>query len=87
MKRRTLSLTPEQSASLEQIRDRDTRPYMRERAAALLKIAAGHSAHSVALSGLLKPRDPDAVYRWLNDYIANDYQLLPRLPSRKRFSP
>lgn len=87
MKLRTLSLTPEQRASLEQIRDRDSRAYMRERAAALLKIAAGQSAHSVARSGLLKPRDPDAVYGWLNQYIAHDYQLLPRLPSRKRISP
>ena len=87
MKRRTLSLTPEQSTALEQIRDRDARAYMREKAAALLKIASGQSAHAVALSGLLKSRHPDTIYRWLNEYIANNYQLLPRLPSRKRFSP
>lgn len=87
MKQRTLVLTPEQSTELERIRDRDTRAYMREKAAALLKIAAGQSAHAVALSGLLKPRDPDTVYGWLNQYIASNYQLLPRLPSRKRLSP
>jgi hypothetical protein len=60
---------------------------MREKAAALLKIAAGQSPHAVARSGLLKPRDPDTVYGWLNHYVTNQHQLLPRLPSRKRFSP
>jgi hypothetical protein len=38
---------------------------VRERCGALLKIAAGHSPHAVATQGLLKPRDPDTVYGWL----------------------
>ena len=33
----TICLTEEQQEQLEQIRDTDKRPYMRERAAALLK--------------------------------------------------
>jgi hypothetical protein len=41
---------------------------MRERCAALLKIADGHSPHAVARSGLLKPRHPDTIYTWLNWY-------------------
>lgn len=40
-KRRTLQLSPEQRAELEATRDRDRRPYLREKAAALLKIADG----------------------------------------------
>lgn len=66
--RRKLSLTDEQRQALEQARDHDPRPYVRERAAALLKIAEGRSPHWVARHGLLKPRDPDAVYAWLDYY-------------------
>jgi hypothetical protein len=36
-------LTAEQQKQLEQIRDTDKHPYMRERAAAMLKIAEGTS--------------------------------------------
>jgi len=43
---------------------------VRERCAALLKIAAGQTAHWVAQAGLLKQRDPDTVYNWLNIYEA-----------------
>lgn len=85
-KRRTFSPTPEQHAELTRIRDHDPRPYLRERAAALLKIAGGMSPHAVALSGLLKPREPDTVYIWLNDFI-RDGRLKPRPPCRGPFSP
>ena len=64
--RRTLELTEAQRQDLSQHRDHDPRPYVRERCAALLKIAAGQSPHAVARHGLLKPRDPDTVYEWLN---------------------
>jgi hypothetical protein len=43
-------------------RDHDPKPYVRERSAAVLKIADGQSPHAVALCGLLKPRDLDTVY-------------------------
>jgi hypothetical protein len=33
-----------------------------------LKIAEGQSPHVVARHSLLKPRDPDTVYDWLNCY-------------------
>jgi hypothetical protein len=84
--RRMLTLTAEQEAELLSTRDHDKRPYMRERAAGLLKIAWGMSPHAVARTGLLKPRDPDTVYKWLNDYI-RDGRLLPRPPSRGPFFP
>jgi hypothetical protein len=70
MVRRALTLTEEQRQELLQLRDHDARPYVRERGAAILKIAAGHSPHRVATSGLLKPRDPDTVYAWLDRYQA-----------------
>jgi hypothetical protein len=66
--RRTLTLTPPAQQELQQHRDHDPRPDVRERCAALLKIAAGTSPHAVARHGLLKPRDPDTVYGWLTAY-------------------
>jgi len=66
--RRTLELTEAQRRDLIQHRDHDPRPYVRERSAALLKIADGQSPHAVARHGLLKPRDPDTLYEWLNLY-------------------
>lgn len=66
--RRTLTLTPDQHAELVAHRDRDPRPAVRERCAALLKIAAGRTAHWVARHGLLRARDPDTVYGWLTRY-------------------
>jgi hypothetical protein len=67
-RRRTLELTDSQRQDLQHYRDHDPRPYVRERCAALLKIAEGHSPHAVARHGLLKPRDPDTVYSWLSWY-------------------
>jgi DNA-binding PadR family transcriptional regulator len=86
MTRRTLVLTDEQRAELERIRDRDKRPYLRVRAAALLKIAAGASPHWVACHGLLKPVAPDTVYRWLNDWEREPH-LRVRPACRRPFSP
>jgi hypothetical protein len=68
MVRRVVSLTEEQRQELLELRDHDPRPYVRERGAAILKIADGQSPHSVATQGLLKPRDPDTVYAWLAHY-------------------
>ena len=70
--RRTLTLTDEQHRQLLYHRDHDPRPAVRERCAALLKVAAGQSPYAVARHGLLRPRDPDTVYAWLNDYQAHD---------------
>jgi hypothetical protein len=68
MARRTLSLSDAQRQELLRLRDHDPRPYVRERAAAMLKIADGVSPHRVATRGLLKPRDPDTLYAWLDRY-------------------
>ena len=65
----TICLTREQQDQLEQIRDTDKRAYMRERAAAMLKIAEGTSPRQVALNGLFRPRQPDTVYEWVNRYL------------------
>jgi hypothetical protein len=67
---RRLSLTEDQRQELVRVRDHDPRPYVRERGAAILKIAEGQSPHRVARSGLLRPRDPDTIYAWLDRYEA-----------------
>lgn len=86
MQRRTLTLNEEERTYLEHVRARDPRAYLRERAAGLLKIAAGTSAHEVALHGLLKARQPDTVYQWLDDFLATR-QLKVRPACRRAFSP
>ena len=59
--RRTLDLRDDQREELARHLDHDPRPWVRERCAALLKIAAGMAPYAVARHGLLKPRDPDTV--------------------------
>jgi Winged helix-turn helix len=68
--RRRLTLTTGQREELVAHRDHDSRPYVRERCAALVKIADGLSPHAVARGGWLRGRDPDTVYGWLNAYEA-----------------
>ena len=63
---------------------------MRERASGLLKIANGQTARQVALTGLLKPRYPKAVYRWVKRYMENGIKGLEISSGRGRkssFSP
>jgi hypothetical protein len=67
--RRTIGVDEKERRELLRERDHDPRPDVRERWAALLKIAAGETAHGVARHGLLKERDPDPVYGWLNAYV------------------
>ncbi len=66
--RHSLTLSPTQRHDLVRYRDHDPRPFVRERCAAMLKIADGLAPHAVARHGLLRPRDPDTLYRWLARY-------------------
>ena len=66
--RRTLRLKTREQRELDHYRDHDARPYVRERCSALLRIAAGETPHAVARHGVLKSRDPDTLYSWLQVY-------------------
>lgn len=66
--KRELELDDIQRQTLEEMRDHHPKPYMRERASALLKIADGASVNWVARQGLLKPRKYAQVLDWLNRY-------------------
>src|SRR5260370_11110549 len=87
----TVTLTPEQEQELRRSRDTGPKPYQRERAAALLKIAAGVSATAVARRGLLRPRRPETVWQWVERFTAHGVAgLLTIRPGRGRkpaFSP
>ena len=88
MPRRTLSLTPDQRRELERVRDRDRRPYLREMAAGLLKIADGMAPYAVARQGLHRRRKPETVYRWLRKYHHGGVSALVHRPRGHRgFSP
>src|SRR5215207_7810992 len=63
---RRLPLTPEERGALIALRDAGPNAYLRERAGALLQIADGQAAAAGARTGLLRPRQPDAAYRWLD---------------------
>jgi len=64
-----INLTREAREALETVRDTHSKAYMRERAAAIVKIADGMSGLQVSQEGLLKPRDPDTIYRWVHRYL------------------
>ncbi len=88
-----LKLETDERQLLETMRDTDPKPYLRERAAALLKIADEEhpqSAYAVALHGLLKRRQPDTVYAWVKRFQADGADGLRIKPGRGRkpaFSP
>ena len=78
-------LSAEQRRELVQARDHHYLPHVREKAAAILKIAQGQSGRDVAFHGLLRPRCTDiadvhqpqapwrctdTVYRWVHRYLA-----------------
>jgi len=88
MRRRALFLTAERRADLERTRDRDHRAYLRECAAALLKIADGQSAHHVARHSLNKCHKPATVYGWMNKYQQQGLAgLIHQARGHRGFSP
>ncbi len=85
-----IDLTPEQQRELEEVRDNHAKPYMQERATAILKIAAGQSGLQVAQFGLFRTRDPDSIYSWVHRYESEGLDGLEIRKGRGRkpaFSP
>lgn len=68
-KRIHVSLTAEQTKELEHTRHKHLKAYMRERAAAVLKVASGKSVSEVAEEGLLTRHEPETVYNWIKSYL------------------
>jgi hypothetical protein len=89
-RRRRISLTAEVRAKVEKLRDTAKQPYVRERAAAIIKVDDGLAPAAVARAGLLKPHDPDVVYGWLDRFEAEGVDGRFIRPGRGRkpaFSP
>lgn len=63
-----LYLKEEERRELEHILNHHEKPYMRERASALLKKADGMPAYKIAQSGLLKKRCRQAVSGWIKAF-------------------
>lgn len=85
-----VQLQPDQWAELEQLREQDPTPYVRERAAAILKVATGQSLRAVARTGLLRPRRRETIADWVRRYLAEGAAGLRIRPGRGRkpaFSP
>jgi transposase len=79
-----LVLDDYQQITLEQMRDHHPKAYLRERAAALLKVAAGQSIEQVAATGLLRRREWETVASWVKRYERDGLGGLYLCPGRGR---
>ena len=85
-----LHLTDAQRARLTDARDHHPKPYVREQAAAILRVADGRSLRQVAAAGILKPRRRETVKLWVDRFQASGIPglLVKRGRGRKSaFSP
>ena len=90
MRRRYVTLSDEQEQELRHCRDHHELPYMRLKAAAILKVAAGQTIKQVALTGLNQPVTQECVSAWISRYEQEGLQGLRVQPGRGRkasFSP
>jgi hypothetical protein len=90
MPRRILALSAGQRVELVELRDHAPKPYLRERAAAVLKVADGQAVEVVARQGLLRRWDRHALYIWLERFEAEGVAGLKIRRGRGRkpaFSP
>ncbi|HEX6551908.1 MAG TPA: helix-turn-helix domain-containing protein [Ktedonobacteraceae bacterium] len=79
-KARQVVLTPAQERELIWARDHHQKAYLRTKAAAILKVAAGQAMRQVAAYGLLKPVKQEVVSQWIDRY---ESEGLPGLVVRK----
>ncbi len=89
-RRRRIVISDEQRAQLLQLRDKAAKPYLRERAAAILKIAGGTPLTIVARQGLLRKRDYNTLCDWVERFESEGIAGLAIRQGRGRkpaFSP
>lgn len=67
---RQVSLQDAQERELTWARSHHAKAYVRERAAAILKVAAGTSMRQVAANRLLQRRTEEAVSQWIDRSLA-----------------
>ena len=62
-------LSEAQQQELRQVRDHHAKAYLRERAAAILKVASGNTLTEVGERGLHKRHEPETVHHWIKRYL------------------
>ena len=90
MYQRRVTLDAARKAALVKMRDTGAKPFLRERAAAILKVAEGLPAKVVARERLLRTRRPETVCEWLDRFQEGGIAALEIKPGRGRkpaFSP
>lgn len=80
----TVVLDDNERQQLEELLKSAPKAYLRERAAAVLKVAGGEVASHVAHTGLLRPREPDTLYAWLRRFELEGIAGLTIAPGRGR---
>ena len=79
-----LALSGAEQQELVHVRDHAPQPYVRERAAVLLAIAAGSSIRQAAAHAGLKPHDADTLCGWVRRYRTEGSAGLQIRPGRGR---
>jgi hypothetical protein len=64
-----VQLTEAQRQELRHVRSHHAKAYLRERAAAVLKVADGARVQTVAETVLLKRHEPETVKHWIERYL------------------
>lgn len=85
-----LELTESQRGELTLVLKKSLKPYLRERASAILQVADGSFGNEVAARLLLRPRRKNTVYDWVARYKSEGLKGLDIKPGRGRkpaFSP
>lgn len=83
----SIVLSADQRLELEQIVARDRRPYLRERAAVVVKVADGETIPAIAAHGLLTHRHAATLRAWLRAYRESGVDGLVMLPRGHRGFP
>ena len=79
-----LQLETSQQETLVEMRDHHPKAYLRERAAAILKVAEGQTIQGVAQEGLLRTREWETVAGWVKGYASAGLGRLYVQPGRGR---
>ncbi len=85
-----IELTEEQRSELKKTAHRHPKPFMRERAAGIMKVADGNSLRQVAYHQLLIRHAPETVKGWCEAYLKEGLAGLEIAKGRGRkpvFSP
>lgn len=79
-----IQLEPAEVLTLQEMLKAHPKPYMRERAAAILKVHGGLSGREVALHRLNQRHAPDTIYDWIHSYLREGIAGLQIKPGRGR---